>query len=265
MNSKRTPKKSQPRSSAKSPKSKPERENELFPVVGIGASAGGLEAFTQLLSHLPIDTGMAFVLIQHLAPHHESLLTVILSRATEMPVKQVKDGMVVEQNKVYVIPPNAKMTISQGVLKLVPRGEGRGLFMTVDAFFLSLAEERGNKAIAVVLSGGDSDGSQGLEAIKVAGGITFAQCEETAKVNSMPNTAVATGQVDFILPPQAIAEEIAKISSHPYITRRTLENSIEENPEGNDAVSTIFSLLRAATGVDFTNYNPPPARQALIC
>jgi two-component system, chemotaxis family, CheB/CheR fusion protein len=265
MNSKRTPKKSQPRSSAKSPKSKPQDEqNELFPVVGIGASAGGLEAFTQLLSHLPIDTGMAFVLIQHLAPHHESLLTVILSRATEMPVKQVKDGMVVEQNKVYVIPPNAKMTISQGVLKLVPRGEGRGLFMTVDAFFLSLAEERGNKAIAVVLSGGDSDGSQGLEAIKVAGGITFAQCEETAKVNSMPNTAVATGQVDFILPPQEIAEEIAKISSHPYITRRTLENSIEENPESEDAVSTIFSLLRAATGVDFTNYKQTTLRRRIL-
>jgi two-component system CheB/CheR fusion protein len=120
---------------------------------------------------------MAFVLIQHLAPHQESLLTVILSRATQMPVSQVQDGMAVEPNQVYVIPPNTKMTISQGVLKLAPRGEGRGLFMTVDAFFLSLAEERGNKAIAVVLSGGDSDGSQGLEAIEAAGGITFAQCD----------------------------------------------------------------------------------------
>jgi two-component system CheB/CheR fusion protein len=268
MNSKRSPKKSskksQPKSSARLPKSKPEGENELFPVVGIGASAGGLEAFTQLLNHLPRDTGMAFVLIQHLAPHQESLLTEILSRATQMPVNQVQDSMVVEPNRVYVIPPNKKMTISQGVLNLAPREEIRRPFMTVDIFFVSLAEERGNKAIAVVLSGADSDGSQGLEAIKAAGGITFAQCEETAKVNSMPNTAVATGQVDFILPPQAIAEEIAKISSHPYITRQSLENSIEENPEGNDAVSTIFSLLRGATGVDFTNYKQTTLKRRIL-
>lgn len=253
MNSKRTPKKSRSKSSARSPKSKP-KENELFPVVGIGASARGLEAYTQLLNHLPSDTGMAFVIIQHLAPHQESLLSELLSRATQMPVSQVEDGMAVEQNQVYVIPPNKKMTIAQGVLKLEPRGESRRPFMAVDAFFLSLAEERGNKAIAVVLSGADSDGSQGLEAIKAAGGITFAQCENSAKVNGMPNTAVATGQVDFILPPQAIAEELAKISSHPYITYSNLEKSVEKKPEGKDAISTIFSLLRTATGVDFSNY-----------
>jgi two-component system CheB/CheR fusion protein len=172
--------------------------------------------------------------------------------------------MAVEPNQVYVIPPNTKMTISQGVLKLVPRGEGRGLFMTVDAFFLSLAEERGNKAIAVVLSGGDSDGSQGLEAIKVAGGITFAQCEASAKVSSMPNTAVATGQVDFILPPQEIAQELTKISSHPYITRPSLVKLIEEKPEGDNALSTIFSLLRTATGVDFTHYKQTTLRRRIL-
>lgn len=265
MNTRRTSKKSKPKPSARSPDGEPQDEqNELFPIVGIGASAGGLEAFTQLLNHLPIDTGMAFVLIQHLAPHQESLLTVILSRATQMPVSQVEDGMAVEPNQVYVIPPNTKMTISQGVLKLEPRGEGRGLFMTVDTFFLSLAEDRGNKAIAVVLSGGDSDGSHGLEAIKAAGGITFAQCEESAKVNSMPNTAIATGQVDFILPPQEIAQELAKISCHPYVTRPTLVKLIEEKPEGDDTFSTIFSLLRTATGVDFTHYKHTTLKRRIL-
>jgi two-component system, chemotaxis family, CheB/CheR fusion protein len=255
MTSKRSSKKSESNSTT-SQASNEEQNNqkELFPIVGMGASAGGLEAFTQLLSHLPNDTGMAFVLIQHLSPHQKSLLTEILSRTTEMPVIEVQDGMSVEPNHVYVIPPNKMMTISQGVLKLMPREKIRGINMTVDAFFCSLAEERASKAIAVVLSGGDSDGTRGVQTIKAAGGITFAQCEDTAKVSSMPNTAVASGYVDFILPPQAIAQELANISRHPYVKRPTLVKLIEEQPEGENALATIFSLLRVATGVDFTHY-----------
>ncbi|PSB32222.1 ATPase, partial [filamentous cyanobacterium Phorm 46] len=149
-----------------------------FPIVGIAASAGGLEAFTGLLSHLPVDTGMAFVLIQHLAPDHKSLLSEILGRTTEMPVNEVKDGMVVEQNQVYVIPPNTKMVLSKGLLQLSPREKISGKYMPGDAFFTSLAIDRGYKAIAVVLSGGDGDGSLGLKAIKAAGGMTFAQCQD---------------------------------------------------------------------------------------
>ncbi len=182
-----------------------------FPIVGIAASAGGLEAFTGLLSHLPVDTGMAFVLIQHLAPDHKSLLTEILARTTQMPVNEVKDGMAVEPNQVYVIPPNTKMVLCKGVLKLSPREKIYGKYMPGDAFFTSLAIDRGHKAIAVVLSGGDGDGSLGLKAIKAAGGMTFAQCQDTAKFDSMPNTAVATGNVDFVLPPEKIAEELAKL------------------------------------------------------
>lgn len=176
-----------------------------FPIVGIAASAGGLEAFTGLLSHLPIDTGMAFVLIQHLAPDHKSLLSEILARMTKMPVSEAQDGMVVEQNQVYVIPPNTKMVLSKGVLQLSPREKIYGKYMPGDAFFTSLAIDRGHKAIAVVLSGGDGDGSLGLKAIKAVGGMTFAQCQDTAKFDSMPNTAVATGNVDFVLPPEKIA------------------------------------------------------------
>jgi two-component system, chemotaxis family, CheB/CheR fusion protein len=165
----------------------PARTDAPFPVVGIAASAGGLEAFSELICYLPIDTGMAFVLIQHLSPDHESLLPEILGRVTAMPVRQVQNLITVEPNEIFVIPPNAQMTLADGMLHLAPRQKVLGKYMPGDVFFESLAADRGNKAIAVVLSGTDGDGSQGLKAIKVAGGVTFAQCEATARFDSMPN------------------------------------------------------------------------------
>ncbi|MEG4029258.1 MULTISPECIES: chemotaxis protein CheB [unclassified Microcoleus] len=256
MTEKKNSKKSQPKAGIKAARKQQNNQNDLFPVVAIGASAGVLEAFMQLLSHLPIDTGMAFVIIQHMLPNQESVLSVILARSTLMPVHEVTDGMLITPNQVYVIPPNFSMTIDGGVLKLTPRGRGRGVFMSVDTFLFSLAEERGNQAIGVILSGGDSDGAQGLKAIKAAGGITFAQCEKSAQVNSMPNTAVATGQVDFILTPEKIADKIAEIGRHPYIADRpaTESTTSEDAIENKDAIAIIYSLLRVATGVDFTNY-----------
>lgn len=250
MNPKKSAKKSQPKADIAAEGKQQEDRHDLFPVVGIGASAGGLEAFIELLSHLPIDTGMAFVMIQHMLPNQESLLSEILARSTSMPVQEVTDEMAVAPNRVYVIPPNASMTIESGVLKLTPRSRGRGAFMSVDTFLISLAIERGNKAIAVVLSGGDGDGSKGLEAIKGAGGITFAQCEASAQVSSMPNTAVATGQVDFILTPEKIAQKIAEIGRHPYIADR----AAIESPGSPDAIAAIYNLLLLATGVDFSHY-----------
>ncbi|MEG4864787.1 MULTISPECIES: chemotaxis protein CheB [unclassified Microcoleus] len=227
-----------------------------FPIVGIAASAGGLEAFTGLLSHLPVDTGMAFVLIQHLAPDHKSLLTEILARQTKMPVSEVKDGMAVEPNQVYIIPPNTKMVLCKGVLQLSPREKIYGKYMPGDAFFTSLATDRGHKAIAVVLSGGDGDGSLGLKAIKAAGGMTFAQCQDTAKFDSMPNTAVATGNVDFVLPPEKIAEELANYSGSGLLTSTISLAKVEESPEPGDALATIFALLKSTAGVDFSHYKP---------
>jgi len=258
MTPRRTSKKSQPNTSDGKVPTDNQQDNpdELFPIVGIGASAGGLEAFTQLLNYLPTNTGMAFVIVQHMASDHESALSVILGRATEMPVHEAQEGMAVAPNQVYVIPPNASMTIDRGALKLKPRPRNNGLFMSIDTFLLSLAEDRGNKAVGVVLSGGDSDGARGIEAIKAAGGVTFAQCQDTAQVDSMPNTAIATGQVDFILPPDEIAQKLAEISRHPYITNLPGTES-EANPTvptSGDALASIFNLLRNATGVDFTNY-----------
>lgn len=227
-----------------------------FPIVGVAASAGGLEAFTQLLSHLSSDTGMAFVLIQHLSPDHESLLSEILTRATPLPVREVHNGMKVEPNQVYVIPPNTQMTLLDDTLQLSPRAKVAGKYMPGDAFFNSLAADRGRKAIAVVLSGLDGDGSLGLKAVKAAGGVTFAQCEDTARFDGMPNTAVATGNVDFVLPPAKIAEELVNLSRNPMLVRPLPLIVTGEVSEPADALATIFALLRSNTGVDFSRYKP---------
>jgi two-component system, chemotaxis family, CheB/CheR fusion protein len=257
MNAKRSPKKANASPSVPAQPaagSPPDEPRELFPIVGTGASAGGLEAFTQLLSHLQIDTGMAFVLVQHLDPSQKSLLSEILSRTTQMPVCEVLEGMAVEPNHVYVIPPNTTMTIAQGLLRLSPRQKTSKVIMSIDQFFGSLAADCGSKAIGIILSGGDGDGSKGLEAIKAAGGITFAQSEDSAQVSSMPNTAIATGHVDFILPPAEIAKKLVSMSRHPYVASSLPTVRAAESEDNKDALSTIFGLLRAATKVDFTHY-----------
>ena len=188
----------------------------FFPIVGIGASAGGLEAFTQLLKHLPPDTGMAFVLVQHLDPTHQSELTQLLAKATSMPTCEVTDKLRVEPNHVYVIPPNTTMAIARGVLKLEPRREDRRPQHAIDFFLESLAQDRHESAIGVILSGTATDGTLGLEAIKAEGGITFAQ-DDTARYDSMPRSAVAAGCVDAVLPPEGIATELARLARHPYV------------------------------------------------
>ena len=225
-----------------------------FPIVGVGASAGGLEAFTQLLEDLPVDSGMAFVLVQHLAATHESMLTDLLSKVTPMPVREVKDGMAVEPDNVYVIPPNTEMAILHCVLHLMPREDARGHHMPVDSFLRSLAEDRGDDAIAIVMSGSGSDGSLGVCAIKAAGGITFAQEEKSAKYSGMPGSAIATGCVDFILQPDKIASELLRISHHPYLASAKPEKIAQAITAEGDTLSKLFILLRTATGVDFTYY-----------
>ena len=239
------------RSSPKNdPSALPERKNDLL-IAAVGASAGGIEAFTELMSNLATDTGMAFVLVQHLDPEHHSLLTELLSKKTTMRVKEVTDGMTVEPDHVYVIPPNATMSISNHTLRLAPRGDSRGLHMSIDHFMRALAEEQGNRAIGVLLSGSGSDGTAGLAEIQAHGGVTFAQDEESAKYDSMPRSAVAAGCVDYILPPKAIARELARIARHPYLVR---DQGPELAPAENTGLSFVFQLLRKSTGVDFTHY-----------
>ena len=220
-----------------------------FPIVGIGASAGGLEAVRQLLQALPVGTGLGFVIIQHLAPDHASNLAEILSRATTMPVCEVRDEREVEADHVYVIPPGRDMIIAASKLQLLPQ-DRYARRQGIDQFFSSLAEDCGHKAIGVVLSGAMSDGTLGLEAIKAAGGITFAQ-NESAQHDSMPRSAVASGCVDFVLPPDKIADEIARIARHPYVAPVPEPEALGVEPSGH---ARIAEIVNQALGVDFTHY-----------
>jgi two-component system CheB/CheR fusion protein len=225
-----------------------------FPVVGVGASAGGLEAFTELLRHLPEKVGMAYVLVQHLDPTHGSVLQEILSRTAKIPVSEVTDGENIQRDHVYVIPANANMIIQDGVLRLAPREPNRGRHMPIDYFLRSLAEDRGDQAIAVILSGTASDGTLGCGVVKSAGGITFAQDEKSAKYTGMPRSAVDSGSVDFVLPPKSIAQELVRIGRHPYIARATPDSEIPSATAAGEKMDTLLGMLRQATGVDFGEY-----------
>jgi chemotaxis response regulator CheB len=201
-----------------------------FPVVGIGASAGGLEALTQLLDHLPADTGLAFVLIQHLAAHRESLLPELLARKTPMQVLAAEDGSVLVPNSIFVLPADKDITISKGVLSLSARPETSRPHHPVDHFLRSLAADRKDRAVAVILSGALADGSLGVQAVKEEGGIVFAQSLESAQHPGMPQSAIATGCVDVVLPPEGIARELTRIGRHPQFGGPDLEGPAAPPP-----------------------------------
>jgi two-component system CheB/CheR fusion protein len=231
-----------------------------FPIVGVGASAGGLEAFTQLLSVLPAGIGMAFVLVQHLDPEHESALAQILSRATPLPVCTITDGCRVLPDHIYVIPRATHLTIVDGTLRLRKRQRAPSPHRPIDAFFESLAVDCHERAVGVVLSGTASDGTLGLEAIKAEGGITFAQ-DGSAKHDSMPRSAVAAGCVDLVLSPAGIAEELVRISKHPLVLAaprpRPTDPAAGTEPgseQSRDAYTRILTLLRNHSGVEFALY-----------
>jgi two-component system CheB/CheR fusion protein len=225
-----------------------------FPVVGIGASAGGLEACTALLKALPVNPGMAFVVVQHLDPDHESILHKLLSRTTEMPVIQVEDGMVLEPNHVYVIPPNHDMAVRERMLRLLSRRRTAGRHLPINRFLVSLAEDQKSAAIGVILSGTASDGTVGLQAIKAEGGVAFAQDPKSAGYPGMPESAILAGCVDFVLPPEEIARELIRLQHLPY-AKRTAAMLEAEPPLGGAAdLQKILQILRTATGVDFSLY-----------
>src|SRR2546422_9712218 len=241
----------------------PQPSRDVCPVVGIGASAGGLEAFSELLSHLPVDAPLALVFVQHLDPKHPSILTDILSRVTPIPVVEVKHGMRVEPGHVYVMPPNTRMTIVEGVLNLAPRSADRGPHMPIDHFLRSLSEDQGSRAIAIILSGSASDGALGLKAIKAEGGITFAEAPQSAKFDGMPRSAMASGAVDFVLPPKAIARELFRIGRHPYLGEMGAAPSSEAPADGPEALAQIFRMLREKSGLDFTFYRQTTIRRRI--
>ena len=235
-----------------------------IPVVGIGASAGGLEVFKRLLGDLPGDTGFAIVFIQHLDPNHRSVLAEILARATAMPVSEAADGVAVEADHVYVIPENFDLTIAHGALQLAPRTQTPGTHMPIDRFLRSLADDCGSRGIGVILSGAGSDGAAGVEAIKAAGGLTLAQDASTAKVASMPLAAVATGCVDLVLPPEGIAAELVRIGRSPYIADA---QRLEAEPTASgdqEWFGRILGILHGATGIDFSLYREKMIKRRIL-
>ncbi len=239
----------------------PAPDKARTPVVGIGASAGGLEAVTQLLRPLPGDTGMAFVFVQHLDPTHESKLTEILTKVTSMAVREIQDGMRAEPDTFYVIPPNTSLKIEKGILNIEPRVDAPAPHFLIDRFLCSLAEDLGSHAIAVILSGTGADGAEGFTAVKAACGITFAQAENTAKYTGMPLSAIATGAADFILPPQEIAAELVRVSRDPAIWRTAGE--LPDAPSEEAILKRIFALLQNSSRVDFSDYKQGTVKRRL--
>jgi two-component system, chemotaxis family, CheB/CheR fusion protein len=242
----------------------------IVPVVGIGSSAGGLEALTKLLQNLAPDTGLAFVIIQHLDPTHESLLADLLARINKLPVQQATDGVRPEPNHVYVVPPNSCMTLEGGLLRIETRQENSRIsHMPIDHFLRSLAHHHGNKAVGIILSGTGTDGALGIKEIKEKGGIAFAQEPTTAKFSGMPQSAISTGSVDFVLTLPAIAKELTRIARHPYLASPPSIVSMEDERQpplqqtDETYYTQIFKMLRAAVDTDFTHYKHSTIRRRI--
>ncbi|NDP22333.1 MAG: response regulator [Paludibacter sp.] len=240
---------------SKKDKSKPPVTTQFFPIVGVGASAGGLDAFKRLLNAIPEDSGMAYVLVQHLDPSHVSMLPEILSRETKLPVHEITDVIHLLPNHIYIIPSNKILTSTDGVLKLTTRDE-KILNLSIDKFFTSLADVHKEFAVGVLLSGTGSDGTLGLKSIKEHGGISIAQDQKSAAYDSMPQSAINAGVVDFILAPENIPAQLAHIISS-YTTNHAFRAEVELPKTEEDIFNQILAILRQRSGVDFTYYKQP--------
>lgn len=228
-------------------------DREPFYIVGVGASAGGLEALEQMFDNITADTGMAFVVVQHLSPDFKSLMSELLARHTEMPIHRVADGMRVEPNSIYLIPPKKEMIISDGRLLLTDKDLSQGLTLPIDHFFRSLAQDTGRYGVALVLSGTGSDGSRGIRDIHEAGGLVIAQSEASAKFDGMPKSAEDTGIVDVRIEPGKIGDLLQRYIRHPL---RSQWKASEEQPVDESTLKRIFRLLQQRHKIDFSYYKP---------
>src|SRR5262245_34432464 len=232
-------------------------------VVAVGASAGGLEAFSQVLETVAKGSDLAFVFIQHLSPQHTSALPELLRAKTTLNVSQAASGTRIEAGNVYVIPPNVHMEVLDGELHLLPRPTDRTQFTPIDFFLQSLARWAQDRAIGVILSGTASDGAAGIREIKALGGITIAQTPETAKHDGMPRAAIATGMVDLVLTPSAIGEHLNHVRRHPYLVRDPAI-STSDVAVTDAQLREVFTVLRRASGIDFKQYKTPTVRRRLL-
>lgn len=233
----------------------PSPQARRVPIVGIGASAGGLEAIIDLLSGIPAPCGMSLLVVQHLDPTRPSLLTDILAKHSPLPVAEAVHDMRIDVDHLYVIPPNTSMSVDRGHLKIRPRDSTMGPPMPIDDLFESLATDQGSNAIGIVLSGSGTDGAIGMQALKEAGGITFAQDEASARFNSMPHAAIELGCVDLVLPPAAMSGELLRIARHAF---RDAAEPGDLSADGTvfdeDDFRRLFRLLRSACNIDFSHY-----------
>lgn len=229
---------------------KDEQKEPLY-IVGMGGSAGGLEAFEEFFKNMPPDTGLAFVLVPHLDPTHKGLMPELLQRATSMNVLEVEDGMKVEPDHIYVIPPNKDMTIMHGILQLLEPTMPRGMRMPIDFFFRHLASDQREKAIAIILSGMGTDGTLGLKSIKEKLGTVMVQDPQSAKYSGMPQSAINTGLIDYVAPAFELPDRLMK-HAHQYYQIREVPPA--ENEDATAALQKIFALVRAQTGNDFSLY-----------
>ena len=233
-----------------------EERREAAPlIIGLGASAGGLEALQQFFDHMPNHSGLSFVVVQHLSPDYKSLMADILGKHTEMTVLQAENGMAVEADTVYLIPPKKYMTVREGKLVLYDYAPG-ALNHPIDVFFASLAEEKREHSIVVVLSGTGSDGTNGVKAVKEYGGLVIAQDPESAKFDGMPKSVINSGLADFVLSPEEIAEEILNFSSNPVLLRTHPNDGPLSEEDAlfseEETLSHIYTILKNASGIDFT-------------
>ena len=252
-----------------SPRESDRDSESVMTIVACGASAGGLEAFSQLMAAVPADVNATFVLVPHLAPEHASMMAPLLQHHTTLPVTEATDGIELERAHAYVPPPGVNVDIRNGRLHLSPRHAGRsesGVFHPIDHCFRSLAENARGHVIAVVLSGTGGDGAAGIREVRAVGGITMAQTPDTAKYDGMPLSAIATNAVDVVLPPAELAREIARIADYPtpvLVPPDQLAADAPAEEVRDEHLQRIFAMLRSATGVDFRHYKLPTIERRL--
>ena len=229
------------------------KPEEIALYVGVGASAGGLEAIQTLFQHIPTVTPMAFIVIQHLSPDYKSMMVELLSKKTSIPVHRAEEGMRVLPNTIYLIPPKKNLTIFHGRLMLSDQDHSRGINLPIDIFLQSLAEDQGERAAAIILSGTGSDGMRGIRTVKEQGGLVIVQKVETAKFDGMPRAAISTGLADFVLAPKEISRQLISYLKHPYVFQHDRSHAHIKDESG---LTQIFSMLRERCKVDFTFYKP---------
>jgi two-component system CheB/CheR fusion protein len=243
---------------AAAPNPEQERPETAFRVVGIGASAGGLEACTKLLDALPTETGLAYILVQHLDPHHQSMLVELLAEHTALTVRPAEDGMRLEREHLYIIPPATYLTVRSDALHLAPSPMGHGARLPFNILLHSMAEELGARAVCVVLSGTGSDGSAGLLEIKAKGGLVIVQEPEDASYDGMPRSAIDTGAVDIVVPVSSIPDALLHPVKHTEVPRPKVLDG-----DDSDGLPGIIGLLRTRTAHDFTHYKAGTLRRRI--